>query len=194
MIVQQTKFGNQHTFEFHENEVNFAFKDKSGSGDVDIDYVLIPEKTSIQIERNEWLRNVGALWLLIGAFQVTFALLNDKPLSGTGFWVLVGSVCLAAYKWRQVKYTVFRTDQGSLFVLDDKNHDEILKELVSRKRNRLLQLYGEVDPSNDAAQEAEKFRWLHKRGVISDDVLSSRIAEIQRIGTGKEADSGDVLH
>lgn len=194
MIVQQKKFGNEHTFDFGENEVNFAFKDRSGSGDVDIDYGAIPEKTSTQIERNEWLRNVGLLWLLIGGFQVTFALLNDRPLSGTGFWVLVGSICLAAYKWRQVRYTVFNTDQGSLFIIDDARHDQIVEELVSRKRERLLQLYGEIDPSNDAARETEKFRWLHKRGVISDDVLSSRLAEIQRIGGGRNSDSGDVLH
>ena len=90
MEIKQKKKSNKHTFTFHDDYFNFAYEDKSGSGDIDMNYADFPKKSSIQIEQNEWLRNAGYFWMALGLFQLGYAIYSEASLSGTGFWMLVG--------------------------------------------------------------------------------------------------------
>lgn len=194
MEVKQKKLGHEHTFTFEDEFVNVAYKDRSGACDIDVRYESIPEKTSIQIERNEWIRNVGYLWLAIGILQVSFAVLSDRPLTGTGFWVLVGTACLLWYRFRQIQFTVLQSDQGAILVINDNQHDQILGELKSRRIRRLREAYGEVDFSNDVRHELEKFRWLERTGALSRDEAAAKIAEIEANTKNSRSPAGDVLN
>ena len=57
----QKKRGVKQTFTLRDDHFNFAYEDKSGSGDIDLNYVDLPQKSSVSIEQNEWLRNVGLI-------------------------------------------------------------------------------------------------------------------------------------
>lgn len=65
MEIVQKKNSTTHTFTFKDDHFNFAYKDKSGSGDTDMHYADFPQKCSIQIEQNDWLKNVGYLWFAV---------------------------------------------------------------------------------------------------------------------------------
>ena len=90
----QKKRGVKQTFTLRDDHFNFAYEDKSGSGDIDLNYVDLPQKSSVSIEQNEWLRNVGLLWIALGVAQIGWAIFNDLSLSGTGFWLMVGMAIL----------------------------------------------------------------------------------------------------
>lgn len=179
MEIVQKKRSNKHTFTFKDDLFNFAYEDKNGSGDIDVDYVDFPQKSSIRIEQNEWLRNVGYLWCAIGAVQLGYAVYAAAPLSGKGFWLFLGLGCLAWAHFSKVRYSVFQTEQGSVFVIQDKRHDEIISELNIRRKKQLLQWYGEINFANDPQKEINKFRWLSEQNALSREEAEIKIAQVE---------------
>lgn len=158
MEIVQKKRAVKHAFRFEEDHFNFSYQDKSGSGDLDMNYADFPKKSIIKIEQNDWLRNVGLLWGAVGGFQLGHAIYSGASPSGQGFWLMVGIVCLVLSWFSKVKYSVYQGDRGSIFILQDKKHDQIVGELNSRRVKQLLKWYGEVNPDNDLESEIRKFR------------------------------------
>ncbi len=179
MEIVQKKKSTKHTFVFNDDYFNFSYEDKSGSGDSDLNYGNLPQKTSIQIEQNEWLRNVGYLWCAIGAVQLGYAIYLQASLSGKGFWLVLGLACIVWFLFSKVKYTVFKSDQGNVFVIHDKNHDKIISELKSRRKSQLLNWYGEVNPDNELESETGKFKWLAEQDVMTKEESEQKIAQAE---------------
>lgn len=175
----QKKSGNKHTFHLHDDYFNFAYEDKSGSGDHDIHYADFPQKSSTQIEQNEWLKNVGYLWIAIGVFQIGYALYSDTSLSGKGFWLLLGALCVTWAQVTTVTYSVFRGDRGNVFVIKDAQHDQIIETLNSRRKDQLYRWYAEVNTDNDLEDEIDKYRWLVAENVMSQEEADLKIAEAE---------------
>jgi len=117
MEIVQKKKSNKHTFTFEDDHFNFAYEDKGGSGDVDMPYADFPQKSSVTIEQNEWLRNVGYLGCALGIFQLGYAIYSEASISGKGFLIMVGFVCIVWAHFSKVKYSVFKADRGSIFVI-----------------------------------------------------------------------------
>jgi len=179
MELKQKRFSNNHSFTFNEDTLNFAFKDKSGSDDFDLQYADFPEKSSISIEQNEWLRNVGFLWCLLGAYRMGTAVYNDLSLSGTGFWFFLGIICLIWFACTKVKYSVFKTEAGNVFVINDSNHDKIISEINKRKKAQLLKWYGDINIENELESEVNKFKWLADQNVITKNEAEEKIAQVE---------------
>jgi hypothetical protein len=179
MEIKQKRLSNKHTFIFNDESFNFAFKDKSGSDDFDLNYADFPEKCSISIEQNEWLRNVGVLWCLLGCYRIGTGLYNEIPLSGTVFWFFLGLICLVCYALTKTKYSVFKTKAGNVFIINDKNHDKIIAEMTNRKKSQLLKWYGDINFDNDFDNEISKFNWLVKQNVISQEEADEKIAQVE---------------
>lgn len=192
-IVQKKKF-NKHTFTFKEDHFNFAYEDKSGSGDTDMNYADFPQKSSIQIEQNEWLRNVGYLWCALGVFQLGYAIYLESSISGKGFWIVIGLACVAWAHFSKVKYSVFKAERGNLFVIQDKNHDKIINELNARRKSQLLDWYGEVNPENELEQEIGKFKWLVEQEVISKEESDKKIAQAELLNKENYVIPGERLN
>jgi hypothetical protein len=185
MEIRQKRFGNHHTFEFGDTHLTFRYKDRSGEGEIEAAYSDLPEKSSVVIQQNEWLRNAGLLWCGIGALQIGIAISRGATLAGSGFWALLGVLCLAVYRLRRVRFTVYRVPEGSIFVIQGKGHDEILAELSKRRRTQLRDWYGEINLENDPDREIAKFKWLEKQQALTPAEASEKIAQIQStvIGT-----------
>ncbi|WP_334022387.1 hypothetical protein [Alteromonas sp. S015] len=175
----QKKYSTKHTFTFFDEHFNFAYKEKSGEGDIDLNYADVPNKHSIQIQQNDWLRNVGFLWIAIGVAQIGYALYSEASLSGKGFWLLLGCLCLAWAAFSKIKYSVFRTEKGNIFVINDKNHDSIIEEIKTRKNKQLLDWYGDINPNNELETEINKFKWLAEQNVISQEEAEHKIAQTE---------------
>lgn len=190
----QKKKSNKHIFTLHDDYFNFSYEDKSGSGDTDINYADFPQKSSVQIEQNEWLRNVGYLWIALGVCQIGYAVYTEAPLSGKGFWILVGAVCVIWAYFSKVKYTVFRSERGNIFVIQDKNHDKIINEINIRKKSQLLKWYGDVNPENELENEIQKFNWLVEQGVITKEESEKKIAQAELLKKESFELPGEMLN
>lgn len=194
MEFVQKKGANKHTFILHQDYFNFAYEDKSGSGDSDMNYADFPQKSSVQIEQNEWLRNVGYLWMALGVFQMIYAVYSQGALAGKGFWLLVGGACVAWAYFSKVKYTVFRSEQGNVFVIHDAKHDQIIDELNKRRKEQLRHWYGHINPDNDQENEIRKFRWLTEQGAVSQAEAEQKIAQIKLLANNVASVETDSLH
>ncbi|KAF7783520.1 hypothetical protein PRUB_a3308 [Pseudoalteromonas rubra] len=194
MEIVQKKKSNKHTFTFHDDYFNFAYEDKSGSGDTDFNYADFPQKSSIQIEKNEWLSNVGYIWCALGVFQMGYAIYSGASLSGKGFWLVVGLICVIWAYFSTVKYTVFKTNNGNIFIIQDKKHDEIITELNSRRKTQLLSWYGDINLENGLDQEKDKFRWLAEQGVLSKEESEKRIAQAELLNEDNFELPGEKLN
>ena len=180
MKIEQKKLSNRHTFTFGADSLNFAYCDKSGSGDFDLRYTEFPLKSSIRIEQNLWLRNVGFLWCALGAIQIGLTIAAAKPLAGVGFWLVLGLGCLLWAHLTKITYTVFTSERGSVWVIQDKKtHDHIIEETRTRRKNQLLAMYGEIDLENDIDKEVGKFRWLAEQRALTAEEAERRIAQVQ---------------
>ncbi len=181
MEIIQESGSIRHRFTFEDEHCNFAYEDRSGAGDADIAYAALPLKANIQIERKEWLNNVGFIWCLLGLFQLGSALYQGTSLSGKSFWLAIGLVCLLWAHFSKVKYTVFKTENGNIFVMQGKKHDEIVAELDRRRKKQLMEWYGDVNPEHGLEHEVSKFQWLREQDVISDEELKQKISEAEML-------------
>lgn len=175
----QKKRGVKQTFTLRDDHFNFAYEDKSGSGDIDLNYVDFPQKSSVSIEQNEWLRNVGLLWIALGVAQIGWAILNDLSLSGKGFWLMVGMACVLWAHFSKTRYSVFRTERGNVLVMQNKQHQQIVETLHARRKAQLLDWYGDVNPDNELENEIRKFQWLVEQDVMTQAESEQKIAQAQ---------------
>ncbi len=179
MEKEQKKFSNKTKFEFGDEELKHTIKDKRNTVDFKIKYAEFPVSCNTFEERNEWLRNAGLIWVALGIFILGTAIMNGDPLSGKGFWIMVGAICLVSYKFSSTKYSVFPTDNGNVFIIRDKQHDEIVDEINGRKRTQLLDWHGEINRENDPEYEIGKFNWLKEQGVLSEDEANTKIEQVK---------------
>ena len=175
----QKKRGVKQTFTLRDDHFNFAYEDKSGSGDIDLNYVDFPQKSSVSIEQNEWLRNVGLLWIALGVAQIGWAIFNDLSLSGKGFWLMVGMACVLWAHFSKTRYSVFRTERGNVLVMQNKQHQQIVETLHARRKAQLLDWYGDVNPDNELENEIRKFQWLVEQDVMTKAESEQKIAQAQ---------------
>lgn len=194
MEFVQKKRSVKHTFTFYDDHFNVAYEEKSGSSDADITYADFPQKSSIQVEENEWLRNVGFLWIAIGMAQIAYAWYLNAPITGREFWILIGAACVAWAYSSRIKYTVFKSEHGNIFVIKDKQHDTIIDEINSRKKAQLLDWYGEVNAKNDLDNEVRKFNWLLEQNVISKEEAEQKIAQASIIINGEKGVPSERLN
>lgn len=173
----QKRLANNIRFEFGETELKYWVRDNSGERDLTIDYANLPKSTRRVFERNNWIRNVGILWCLIGAVSIGLTVAGSGLLSGSGFWLFVGAACLIFYRLTQTNYTVLDSESGAIWIMDDKQSASILSEMQSRRKKRLLEIYGEFNPNNDRERELQKFDWLVKEQVLSREEANLRIAQ-----------------
>ena len=181
MEIKQRRLSTKNTFTFNDESLNFSLKDKSGSDDLDINYAAFPEKSSTLIEQNEWLRNVGILWCLLGCYNVGTAISNgfSLSLSGNAFWLVIGLICLGTFALTKTKYSVFKTEAGKISVIKNKSHDIILSEIYARKKIQLLKWYGDINLENELENEINKFNWLVEQKIMSKVEAEEKIAQVE---------------
>ncbi|KZN52768.1 hypothetical protein N474_22625 [Pseudoalteromonas luteoviolacea CPMOR-2] len=194
MEIVQKKRSVKHTFTFEKDHFNFAYKDKSGSGDTDFNYADFPKKCIIKIEQNDWLRNVGFLWIALGAIQLGYAIYSQSSLSGQGFWLMVGLACVAWTHFSKVKYSVYQAERGNIFVIQNKEHDKIVNELNQRRSAQLLDWYGEINPENELENEINKFKWLADQNVMTTAEAEAKIAQVEWLHKENSDNPSQVLN
>lgn len=175
----QKRLGTNISFEFADTELTHAIRDKSGERDSTTDYAEIGLSKRRVFETKEWYRNVGILWCIIGLASVAFDLYNNNLGVLSGFWLVIGSGCLIYYFVTKTSYTVIDTEQGSLWVIEDKQQPQIVSEIEKRRKARLYDMYGALNLDNDADRELAKIEWLVKQKVLTRQEADLQIAQIR---------------
>ena len=198
MEFKQKRFANFANFNFGEKLLTYRIKDNSGDVEFDVLYENIPHKNRKVFERNNWLRNVGLIWCAIGVVQIGLALSGYGALSGSGFWLLIGLGCLAFYRFTWNEYTVLDTEEGSIWIINDKQHDAILNTIEERRKEKLLAWYHTLEFNDDVENEIQTIDWLVKNKVLTADEGEARVSQLKsaetKLLTDDNTESTKTLH
>jgi hypothetical protein len=180
MEVSQKKHSNKIRYVFGEDELDYYIEDGSGSRSFSVAYSEIGRDRQTLVERNQWLRNVGLLWIALGAVFTGLSLAGDDGLR-VSVWLWVGLACYAVYHFRSTSYTIVPTDRGNLLVIDGVEGQRILDEIASRRAGFLRREYDFMPDGDSPEQCRSRFKWLHREGVLSDDELRQRLATVDAL-------------
>lgn len=175
MDVQQRKNSNRVRFVFHDDALDYSIEDGSGSRTFSVEYQQISRDRQTLVERNQWLRNAGLLWLLLGTGLTAYSLATPDGLK-VSVWLLVGAACYAFYRLRSTPFVLVPTEKGNLCVIDDADGARILDEIARRRAEFLRREYDFVPDDETSEQQRRRFNWLHREGVLSDEELQERLA------------------
>lgn len=178
MEIRQQKNSNRIRFAFGEDELDYSIEDSSGSRSFSVDYTEISRDRQALLERNQWLGNVGLLWILLGVVLTGLSFMGDEGVK-VSIWLWVGSACYLVYRYRTTSFTIVPTDKGNLCVINGEDGQRILDEIGMR---RAAKFRGEYDftPEGDTPEQLRsRFKWLHKEGALTDDELQQRLAIVE---------------
>jgi hypothetical protein len=176
MEIRQRRNSNRLRYVFGEDELQYSLEDTSGSRSFSVAYTDISRDRQTLVERNQWLGNVGLLWLALGAVLTIVSFVGGK---GTfSFWLWIGAGCYAVYRLRTTRFTIVPSEKGNLLVIDDEEGRRILNEIESRRAAQFKAEYDFMPESDTPEQLRGRFKWLHREGALSDDELKTRLATI----------------
>jgi len=176
---QQKRMATQTWFTFGEKELVYRVRDNSGDRTLEIEYGAISSQPRIVFQRNSWLRNVGLIWCVLGLITLGLDVMGGDLTLGSAFWLFIGLGCLGVYRATWAEYTVFDTNDGAIFVLKDKSHDEITGKIDNERTSHLLAWYRGIEFGRDGEREIQALEWLVKQKAISKAEAEKRMTEIR---------------
>jgi len=180
MKFKQSKSGNKLLFKFSDKQLHYEYKYSDGSGNYDISYADFPSKSHTIIEQNDWCKNVGTLWILLGIGLNVYRYYTMHLLDKNGIiFIGLGILCILWTIFRKIKFTIFNTPQANVLIIKNRKHDEIVNEIQSRRKKQLLELYSQIDFNNNMENEIKKFEWLKEENILSQEEANDKILQIK---------------
>ncbi len=165
---------------FGDGELIHTYKTKNSEQAVTVPYGEITKNVRTYTEENEWLRNVGILWLALGFFTEILPMFVQKHELSLPFWSLAGAACYLVYLRSRARFTEINANRFNIQILkDDPQHDVILKEVFARRAAHIMNSWGKLDLDEDPEYEIEKYRELVKDEVITVAEGEAFIARIR---------------
>jgi hypothetical protein len=183
--VLQSRHSNYIRYKFDTDEIHYFIEDSSGSRSMSVAYADIGRDRQVFVERNAWLRNIGLLWLALGAVLTGMAAIKGQFAPSP--WLFVGAGCYAAYLWRTTRFTIVPSEKGNLLVIDGDDGQRILAELASRRADYFRREYDCMPQDETAEQHRHRFQWLHREGALSDAELAQRLAVVDASDAAQSA-------
>ncbi|MBA3487309.1 MAG: hypothetical protein H0T88_08995 [Lysobacter sp.] len=180
MEIQQKRHSNRIGFVFGDEELRYSLKDSSGSRTFSVHYTDISRDRQTLEERNQWLRNVGLIWIAIGAVFTAIAWFTRQEFVPS-LWLLIGAGCYAAYRLRSTCFTILPSEKGNLLVIDDKDGPRVIEQIETRRAAQLRDQHDYINPDESPEQQRNRYQWLHREGALTDSELQQRL-----LGVGVE--------
>ena len=178
MEISQKRFSNRIAFAFGDEELGYKIEDSSGSRAFSVPYQDISRDRQTLQERNQWLGNVGMLWIALGAVLTGMSYFGEGPFR-LSFWLWIGLGCWAVYRFRRTDFILVPTEKGNLCVIDDADGARVLAQIASRRAASFRHQYDFLDPGETPHQQANRYRWLHREGALSDEELQQRLSLVE---------------
>lgn len=180
MEIQQKRHSNRIGFVFSDEQLRYSLKDSSGSRSFSVCYTDISRDRQTLEERNQWLRNVGLIWIAVGAVFTASAWFTRQEFVPS-LWLLLGGGCYAAYRLRSTRFTILPSEKGNLLVIDDQDGQRVIEQIETRRTAQLRDQYDYINPDESPEQQRSRYKWLHREGALTDEQLAQRL-----LGVGVE--------
>jgi len=195
--IKQSRNSNRIRYQFGEDELSYSLEDSSGSRSFSVQYTEVSRDRQTLEERNQWLGNVGLLWIALGAVLTAMSYFGAGPFRAS-FWLWIGLGCYAVYWFRRTKFTILPSEKGNLLVIDNADGPRLIQEIESRRAAQFLREYDFLDANETPQQQHRRFKWLHSEGALSQEEFQKRLAMIGPVitldGTVEVAEQRQLLN
>ena len=188
MEVQQRHGATRLRYRFDTDSVEYRVEDSSGSRTFNVAYTELSRDRQELLERNEWFRNAGMLWMLIGVVFTALSFGGERPAISLWFWI--GLLCYLIFRLRTTRYTIIPSDKGNLLVIHNSDHDRIVKELEMRRADQFRREYDFVPDGDEPDNYRKRLDWLKREGALSDEDVEKRWASFMAASGRDERQDG----
>lgn len=200
LVIEQKRGSTRIRYLFHPDRVDYSWKGGGSSRTFSVEYTAISRDRETLTERNTWYRNLGMVWIALGALLAMSAITdgNGTTAASGSFWILLG-VLSCAYYWRSfARYVILPCERGNLLVLDNESGKRIVAEIEERRAAQFRVEYDFFPDDASPEQLRNRFTWLRREGALSDEEYQERIGRVDAmtllsgIAQGEPPD-GEVL-
>ncbi|MCH9651913.1 MAG: hypothetical protein K0U98_27035 [Deltaproteobacteria bacterium] len=180
MKIFQRHFFETVELDLGETEFVYTLKSAGSKNKFSVDYIdFDPTVQSEMEESNPWWRNVGVAWIALGMISTGLRLAGEEGFR-VSLWFYLGLACLAVYRFGRTSFTRHSIgNEGRIVLINNGKIESILRELTSRRRGRLREVFGEIDFEADPAREIARFEWLKKEGALTDTEAAEKILAVR---------------
>ena len=188
MEVQQRHGATRLRYRLDTDSVEYRVEDSSGSRTFNVAYTELSRDRQELLERNEWFRNAGMLWMLIGVVFTALSFGGERPAISLWFWI--GLLCYLIFRLRTTHYTIIPSDKGNLLVIHNSDHDRIVNELETRRADQFRREYDFVPDGDEPDNYRKRLDWLKREGALSDEDVEKRWASFMAASGRDERQDG----
>ena len=185
-------------FQFNDETMGYAQESPTSARGVayDIAYEDIPQETkTIKVPNRRFLQLVrygryAFIALAVGVLLSKYG--HDQNVDA--LLVLPAAMLIAASlsaRNQRIIMIEIPTKKGKVQIIKDGQEETILKEIETRRKNRILDLYGEIDFSKAPHVEIGKFEWLKDNRYITAEDAEEAIQKIKDYHNNLRADSAE---
>jgi uncharacterized membrane protein YhdT len=167
------------SFVFKEDSVLFTYKTRNSDQTIEVPYGAITNRKSKFMEENEWLRNVGLLWLAIGFIFEIIPMLSNGAFH-IPMWFTIGLACFLYAYTTKTNFTSIDSGNYNLIVMQDGSHDSIVEKIYEKKKDYLRKNLFSIDTSSTFDQELGKLQFLLDEEVISLEEYNVKKSEADK--------------
>ena len=177
MEYLQKKGANVIKMDLKEDRILCDVKDETSDGVFSIRYEDITNDRTGLMEAKTHFKSYSIYLLIIAIlFIVSNIIFGTHHLGGLFFVASLFTYLI--YRFSVVRYTIIEAGERKIYVIRDKEHDEIVEQIYAKRDLYLKTTYGKLNTENDPNDEIEKFIWLKELGVINQDEFDSIHAEL----------------
>lgn len=185
--LEQKRAGAKTFFEFGEDSLRYGLDDGNASRTWTIEYAELSVERERFVERNTWWRNVGAIWVVLGAVLTAMDWTKTQVL-GLSIWLPLGAACLVWYALRIRRFIVVPSPRANVLVIDDASAAAVLAEIDRRRAAQLRDRFDYLSPDESPEQQRHRVLWLQRQGSLDDHEVSARLLQIDLMAQSPSAD------
>lgn len=193
MRKQQTRANVEATFAFGETELNYSLRYGSSVREVVTDYFeIIPQRKFVA--RRDWSKLwFGALLTLVAVAAVAAQTYVEGAQMFTALWFAPALVVLTGFVFVRDHFRVFQASGEPILILEGSDASGIIAEIQLRRRDRIAQVYGQINYANEPELEINKIEWLVLESVFTREEADKQIAMVQAHVAEQAAAAADAI-
>jgi hypothetical protein len=181
----QKRLHTRTSFSFGESELTYRFEHRGSIQERVVDYFELVRSRRHTALR-DWSRfQLGSLLAIAGGIAVV----AQARLAGfdalTMAWLLPGGLYLSLFLFRQSHFLVLEAAGEPLWIIDDASRQSIVAECDRRRRERLSDIYGQLNLANEGYLEIRKIEWLVTESVLTREQADDQIRMVNGVAIAR---------